>query len=526
MLLRLVCVLCLIACASATTYCAQDGADYTWSEAISSDGKTRTITTNLCPNHPTYNSNPNRAVSESKTWTIPAKPEFIGAESTVSPTTGSNTATKDLSQQGGGVGLIFSGAYLYSPYGGSQYGQTTNFETTATYAEGNSFDQCGGHSSSTTTASYHFHVPPSCLLKQLSASATAHSPQIGWAIDGFPLYGPRGKDGVEMKVCTSSQTYGTDQCTDACTGYIKTDATIDKFKYRYHMLGTYNDGTQCTSPSCPSPAATYYPFTNMCLRGCCPSGVTCSPNLGQSSLPACSAYTPTAGYTYTTATTVSSNGAGGDGADMASGLSQNTGGCACSSLACETSACSSQSWKSTTCRGSSGTNTCPAASSSPTPLPTPTPSSPSPSPTATTHTVESTVSLTGISAALFTTTERTSFKDVIASYLQVCGTAGATQCTSADVTIVSASRRDTVSVQFRVPTASSTSAANGANALNTAISGTNAATFKANLVAKGGNLASVTATSVAVAPFASSVGRNAAAGVAFSLLMALAVLFA
>jgi len=81
-------------------------------------------------------------------------------------------------------------------------------------------------------------------------------------------------------------------------------------------------------------------------------------------------------------------------------------------------------------------------------------------------------------------------------------------------------------VQFRVPTASSTSAANGANALNTAISGTNAATFKANLVAKGGNLASVTATSVAVAPFASSVGRNAAAGVAFSLLMALAVLFA
>lgn len=137
------------------------------------------------------------------------------------------------------------------------------------------------------------------------------------------------------------------------------------------------------------------------------------------------------------------------------------------------------------------------------------------------------MSLTGISAALFTTTERTSFKDVIASYLQVCGTAGATQCTSADVTIVSASRRDTVSVQFRVPTASSTSAANGANALNTAMSfGTNAATFKANLVAKGGNLASVTATSVTVAPFASSVGRNAAAGVAFSLLMALAVLFA
>jgi hypothetical protein len=35
---------------------------------------------------------------------------------------------------------------------------------------------------------YHYHGIPDLLLKELKWDATAHSPLIGWAADGFPLY--------------------------------------------------------------------------------------------------------------------------------------------------------------------------------------------------------------------------------------------------------------------------------------------------------------------------------------------------
>ena len=58
-----------------------------------------------------------------------------------------------------------------------------SYYNSATYAEGDTFDQCGGHSSSTSQASYHYHIPPSCLLKQLGQTEGQHSPQVGWMAD-------------------------------------------------------------------------------------------------------------------------------------------------------------------------------------------------------------------------------------------------------------------------------------------------------------------------------------------------------
>ena len=51
---------------------------------------------------------------------------------------------------------------------------------------------------------YHYHFPPSCLLAQVPALSDGHSPQIGWAYDGFPIYGPYGAGGVEIRNCGSS----------------------------------------------------------------------------------------------------------------------------------------------------------------------------------------------------------------------------------------------------------------------------------------------------------------------------------
>lgn len=150
------------------------------------------------------------------------------------------------------------------------YGKTTDFSTTAVGVEGDTFDFCGGHSSSSTAVSYHIHVPPSCLLRQLGASASSHSPQIGWAFDGFPIYGPRGEGGVLVKRCSLGNSA---PCVDDCGG-IEGTYLDDGYKYRYYIMGPVNDGTSCDMPNSESGTmdesiwAQYYPMTPICFRGC------------------------------------------------------------------------------------------------------------------------------------------------------------------------------------------------------------------------------------------------------------------
>jgi len=302
--------------------CATDGTDYTYTESVSGD--TRTIVTNVCPNHPWKKINPNDAYGATTTYTIPANPQFVGTATSSS----TSSANIDVSEEGGATGILFNGAMLFSPFGGPNYGSATGYTSSATYAEGDTFDQCGCHASQDTSASYHCHVPPTCLLRQLG-QGSGHSPQVGWSLDGFPMYGPLGPGGVEMQTCTvTGGTYGTDVCTDDCGGYYN-DGSIDDYKYRYYIQGTYNDGTSCDYPGCPMPGADYFPNTPVCIRGCCPSGVSCS-----STVTSCSG-TYENGYT-------SSHSAAAptiNGMSVASGLPTNTGGCAYGSLTSAT--CSS-----------------------------------------------------------------------------------------------------------------------------------------------------------------------------------------
>ncbi len=78
----------------------------------------------------------------------------------------------------------------------------------AAYGEIETFDPCNGHQPPTGT--YHHHINPVCLRAQLNDNLTAvstgrlgtvytektvglkHSPILGWAFDGYPVYGPYG----------------------------------------------------------------------------------------------------------------------------------------------------------------------------------------------------------------------------------------------------------------------------------------------------------------------------------------------
>merc|ERR1712139_475878 len=119
---------------------------------------------------------------------------------------------KDLSEQPSVIGLARNGIAILSCYGGNKYGQCKDWATSAVNAEGDTFDYCGGHGNP-----YHYHVPPSCLLRQLGDQGDGRSPQVGWAYDGFPIYGPKGPGGKVMKMCGKTGADAT-YCTDKCGG--------------------------------------------------------------------------------------------------------------------------------------------------------------------------------------------------------------------------------------------------------------------------------------------------------------------
>jgi len=70
----------------------------------------------------------------------------------------------------------------------------------AALAERRGFDACLGHpargqaqGAGTANGRYHHHIDPTCLRAALGDDdVMRHSPIIGWAFDGFPLYGPYG----------------------------------------------------------------------------------------------------------------------------------------------------------------------------------------------------------------------------------------------------------------------------------------------------------------------------------------------
>ncbi|KAG2865256.1 hypothetical protein PC113_g3860 [Phytophthora cactorum] len=77
-------------------------------------------------------------------------------------------------------------------------------------------DKCNGLVD--TGGDYRYYASPDCLLHELGDKAGQPSPLIGFAFDGFPLYGPYGENGQ------------TPNDLDACNGRVGEDGT-----YRYHV---------------------------------------------------------------------------------------------------------------------------------------------------------------------------------------------------------------------------------------------------------------------------------------------------
>jgi hypothetical protein len=110
----------------------------------------------------------------------------------------------------GPIGVAINGVPFYNPYNAE--GQDA--------AKNEIFDDCCGHPD--PMGRYHYHIYPKCIHTSFADPKDKHSPLIGYAFDGFAIYGPNGDGGKPP----------TD--LDECNGH--TDATRG---YHYHVSRTF-----------------------------------------------------------------------------------------------------------------------------------------------------------------------------------------------------------------------------------------------------------------------------------------------
>ncbi len=216
-----------------------------------------------CAAIPSYNigpwpGNPNVPSDQNLVEKIPLNP---------TPNTGTPTAVPM-----GKAGVWSNGVTMYNPKDGFYWDTTTHafgntigvtgqWNRNAYLFEGPSFDACLGHPDQ--GGSYHNHVNPTCIYD--ATATTVHSPIIGYAFDGYPVYG----------AYAYSDTNGTGAIRRMRSSYVLTTATtrsggptmsayaagtfIEDFVYTPGAgdLDQHN-GRWCKTPEYPSGTYAYF----------------------------------------------------------------------------------------------------------------------------------------------------------------------------------------------------------------------------------------------------------------------------
>ncbi|MEY4905072.1 MAG: hypothetical protein RLZZ292_2887 [Bacteroidota bacterium] len=195
-----------------------------------------------------------------------------------------NTGTKTYTGLGA-VGLFTNGVAIFNAKDGQYWNNTTSAMTNginqtgwnrnAYYWEGISFDACKGHPNA--MSAYHLHVVPVCLYSQI---ATVHSPIVGFAWDGYPIYGAyaytntNGTGAIKRMVSSyvlntaaTSRTLGPPVNTtyplgSMCEDYVYTNGAgdLDQYNGRFCITPDYPSGTYCYFTTIDASGTPAYPF--------------------------------------------------------------------------------------------------------------------------------------------------------------------------------------------------------------------------------------------------------------------------
>jgi hypothetical protein len=148
----------------------------------------------------TFTQNPNSISSTlSYTLTIPLQPTCASASSSTSLDA---------------IGAASNGIVLFNQYAALSAPLTSEIV---------SFDRYGGHPASSNN--YHYHMEPRYLTTASFGGGGSQSALIGWALDGFPVYGPTNLSGTPVSL-------------DACNGEYHTTTEYPAGIYHYHVTST------------------------------------------------------------------------------------------------------------------------------------------------------------------------------------------------------------------------------------------------------------------------------------------------
>jgi len=122
----------------------------------------------------------------------------------------------------GMIGVMISGARLFNDYE-DMARQVVALNDNLTIGTASFVDSCNAHTLQ-DGHQYHYHGVPPCISETVDQAGT-HSAMIGVLLDGYPVYGPLGANGVEM----------TNADLDACSGHFEATPEFPDGIYHYHL---------------------------------------------------------------------------------------------------------------------------------------------------------------------------------------------------------------------------------------------------------------------------------------------------
>lgn len=173
---------------------------------VTCEGGHAVISSNTYPDHELMTG----IVGTNEQVPVPAK--SYDAPIPLNPVLGNTPQTRDAA-----LGVAVNGVPIFDYTGGGEmtaedlHHHQTQHDTLLTQQ----LDVCGGHAG--RGDDYHYHVKPVCMIEQMQNAGD--DAIIGWAFDGYPIYGDNNPDGTRI----------ADGDLDVCNG--QPDGT---FEYRYH----------------------------------------------------------------------------------------------------------------------------------------------------------------------------------------------------------------------------------------------------------------------------------------------------
>ena len=156
------------------------------------------------PNHPTAvfpnTGNPNKISVQKFAFRFPLEPKL---------------ADKITRLPMAHIGMALNGVVFFNPF------EMQGMNAVEGYSEV-WLDSCCGHPQQSGV--YHYHKYPSCVKSPFSDDGKQHSPIIGFAFDGFPLYGPYEEANLMAKDIEGVRSL------DVCNGH-----QDDLRGYHYHV---------------------------------------------------------------------------------------------------------------------------------------------------------------------------------------------------------------------------------------------------------------------------------------------------